>query len=155
MRPNKIQFSIEKKHDCQIFFLKNNIMDALTNVIKPNLMGQAFNRSFWVVDKVIQQLYPTLFNDLEMPILSLRGGENAKTLANVEQIVEFLQKNQCQRYDSLMVIGGAVWGMLLALLPIFTSAVFPGFSCQRPFCRRLIAVLVARLLSIQPTVKTN
>lgn len=105
MSYDKIQFSIEKKYDYQVCFLPGDAKSTIDFILT-----QSAGRLFFVVDKIIQRLYPDLLAAVSAPILYLSAGENIKTMANAEIITQFLQQNQCHLCDALVVIGGGCIG---------------------------------------------
>lgn len=83
--------------------------DKVTDVF-PDFIGQRFKRPFLIVDEAIHHFYPSLLKGVKTPTLILKGAESLKTLQTVEKITNFLQENQCHRYDSMLVIGGGCLG---------------------------------------------
>lgn len=105
MSPHKIQFTLQNSRQGEIHFLKGDV-----HFLVPQLLRQMVGRYFIVIDEVLTQIFPDLMGLISVPILILSGGEAVKDLEAVEKIIHFLQKNQCRRTDSLVVIGGGCLG---------------------------------------------
>lgn len=59
-----------------------------------------------VADRLLKDLYPEFFSCLNLPLLLLDAGEDAKTIASVQILYDFFLANKLRRSEIVHVFGG-------------------------------------------------
>ncbi len=102
----------QRKEKARPFLIGENWFDEIAKLIA-NAVGD--HMLVTVVDEDVAQRYPerikALYNAVpRLRTITIKGGEQAKTFATMEQIYQFMIENEFHRDDHLMALGGGTIG---------------------------------------------
>ena len=105
------KLNVETQNTKYPIIIGTNLSNNLSKIFKDNLIN--FNKCFLLIDnKIKQKVVKRLVNSINQKkiIYKFVPSEKNKNFNNVLKILEILQKNNFNRNDSLITIGGGITG---------------------------------------------
>ncbi len=105
-----VQFITDKYENLKdsIDILSYPVFVNTTDINSQKIQEYVKGKSLIVIDENVEKLYGKKLNFA--PKFILKSGENQKNIKNYEKIIDFASKNNIERGDTLIAIGGGVTG---------------------------------------------